>query len=245
MVNGNPSHVSKWIKNIVLEEELDIDKFTLDGEIPEQVATIVLDEETVELSTKRKHHHTRSYVRQMRMDKAMSMLYQNRITTKLVSERPIYKSKRTKKRRKTLIKFEPSIADDEWKKEREWLYILTVNNKIVKIGGTRKGLKSRTKSYLSGHYVKERGEKQSSSSTNAYIYNTFEHYIRSGYIVEMYGIRLPPLVEHRVVFGKKMVINAQTYHAYESHCLLAYKEQTGHYPVLSSNCDPSYRCLVS
>jgi len=65
--------------------------------------------------------------------------------------------KKGKKKRNTLICFNPTIPIEEFNKKTEWLYLLTINDRIVKIGGTRVGLKGRTASYLCGHHTKERG----------------------------------------------------------------------------------------
>ena len=59
------------------------------------------------------------------------------------------------------------------------IYIFTINNYIVKIGGTRNGLKDRTNSYLCGHYILERGKSGKCSITNAFIYNTFDFYLQN------------------------------------------------------------------
>ena len=53
-----------------------------------------------------------------------------------------------------------------------------MNDYIIKIGGTRTGLKERCGSYLCGHHVEERDKSGDCSKTNAYIYNTFEFYLR-------------------------------------------------------------------
>jgi hypothetical protein len=45
--------------------------------------------------------------------------------------------------RQTVIKFETTISADDWKSQNEWLYLFVVDGKIVKIGGTRAGLKKK------------------------------------------------------------------------------------------------------
>ena len=81
------------------------------------------------------------------------------------------------KKRNSLIQFIPSIDANDYKKKTEWLYLFLINNRIVKIGGTRTGLKERTGSYLCGHHVEERGKSGDCSKTNGFIYNTFEFYL--------------------------------------------------------------------
>ena len=84
------------------------------------------------------------------------------------------------KKRNTLIQFVPKISDEDFNKKTEWLYLLVINDRIVKIGGTRTGLKGRVASYLCGHHIEERGKSGDCSKTNGFIYNTFEFYLSLG-----------------------------------------------------------------
>lgn len=145
------------------------------------------------------------------------------------------------KKRGTLIKFEATIPNEDFAKKSEWLYLFTINGKIVKIGGTRTGLKGRVASYLCGHHIEERGKSGDCSKTNGFIYNTFEFYLNLGYEIQMYGYELPKSEITIEIFGKETKITAQTYHAYESTFLEDFKKTYDDYPVLSDNCDPDYK----
>ena len=103
----------------------------------------------------------------------------------VVMDNDIYKN--GKKRRQTLIKLE-YIDDSLYKEEKECIYIFTINNRIVKIGGTRNGIHNRWSSYLCGHHTKERGKSDKMSETNANVYNTLEFYLRLGCVVELYRL---------------------------------------------------------
>ena len=145
------------------------------------------------------------------------------------------------KQRNTMIQFVPSIPKSVFEKNCEWLYLFTINGMIVKIGGTRNGLKQRCGSYLCGHHTTDRGNSGSCSNTNAFIYNTFEFYLKLGCKVEMYGYQLPNTEITIDIFGEQQRITAQTYHAYESTFLEDYKKNYDAYPFLSDNCDPNYK----
>ena len=149
--------------------------------------------------------------------------------------------KQGNKKRKTLIQFVPTISTEAFKKKTEWLYLLVINGMIVKIGGTRTGLKGRVVSYLCGHQIEERGKSGDCSKTNGFIYNTFEFYLNLGCKIQMYGYELPKTEISIEIFGKKRKITAQTYHAYESTFLEDYKKNYNEYPILSDNCDPDYK----
>jgi hypothetical protein len=145
--------------------------------------------------------------------------------------------------RQTVIEFVPTIPVEEWKKKAENIYFFTIDDKIVKIGGTRTGLKDRTQSYLCGHHIPERGKSRDCSKTNGYIYNTFDHYIRNGHAVKMWAYEIPPAVVKMNVWGKEVLVAAQTYTAFETQALELYKTTAGHYPALSDNSDPSHRSM--
>jgi hypothetical protein len=161
----------------------------------------------------------------------------------VVLDRDVFASGKNQgnKKRNTLIQFVPTIAIEEFNKKSEWLYLLLINDKIVKIGGTRTGLKGRVSSYLCGHHIEERGKSGDCSKTNGYIYNTFEFYLNLGCRIQMFGYKLPKTEIQIEIFGKETNIVAQTYHAYESTFLEDYKKTYNEYPILSDNCDPDYK----
>ena len=149
--------------------------------------------------------------------------------------------KQGNKNRNTLIQFIPKISNEAFSKKTEWLYLLVINDRIVKIGGTRTGLKGRVASYLCGHHIEERCKSGDCSKTNGFIYNTFEFYLNLGCKIQMYGYELPKTEITIEIFGKETKITAQTYHAYESTFLEDYKKNHNEYPILSDNCDPAYK----
>jgi len=132
------------------------------------------------------------------------------------------------------------LSIGSWSKEAACKSVV-INDMIVKIGGTRTGLKGRVASYLCGHHIEERGKSGNCSKTNAFIYNTLVFYLNLGCKIQMYGYELPKTEITIEIFGKKIKITAQTYHAYESTFLEDYKKNYNEYPILSDNCDPDYK----
>ena len=145
------------------------------------------------------------------------------------------------KKRNTEIQFIPTISMEEFNEKAEWLYIFTINDKIVKIGGTRTGIIGRIGSYLCGHHIQERGKSGDCSKTNGYIYNTFEFYLHLGCKIQMYGYKLPKTEITIEILGKITIIATQTFHAYESTFLEDYKKIYNEYPILNDNCDTDYK----
>jgi hypothetical protein len=149
--------------------------------------------------------------------------------------------KRGVKKRNTLIQFISTISHVAFHAKTEWLYLFVIDGHIVKIGGTRTGLKGRIDSYLCGHHIRERGKSGDCSKTNGFIYNTFEFYLRLGCTIQMYAYELPKTDITITIFDRKIKIAAQTFHAYESTFLADYKKHYHSYPILSDNCDPEYK----
>ncbi len=193
LINGLPN--KKWIKQLILEDELELEEFIFSVQFI-KVADIVLDNET---------------------------------------------KKNGEQKRNTVIRFTPTISKKLWEFNDEWIYIMTMNNRIIKIGGTRNGLKSRCSSYLCGHHTVERGKSGKCSVTNAKVYNTFEFYLNhiENVNLELYGYQLPVSTKNYDIWGENVEIIVQTYHKYESMLLQKYKKQNGKFPVLSDNADPN------
>ena len=147
--------------------------------------------------------------------------------------------KYNKKKRKTLIKFNP-VNYLEFKEQAEWIYIFTIDDKIVKIGGSRVSLFNRTQSYLCGHHTIDRGNSGSCSNTNAFIYNTFIHYLQLKYEIQMYGFKLPKIFVDIEILNKKIKIPVQTFHSYESIYLNSFRKKYKKFPYLNYNIDPNY-----
>ena len=147
---------------------------------------------------------------------------------------------------KTVISFErdkDSIGLKEWRKKSEIIYIFTIDNKIVKIGGSRVGIAGRISSYLCGHHIYERSGNDKCSITNARVYNTFDYYLQEGHVIDMYVYILEDTISTQNIFGRDYDIYVQTYHAYESVALDIYKRENGKFPKLSDNSDPSYKVI--
>lgn len=141
------------------------------------------------------------------------------------------------KKRKTLIKLETMIEEKEYSSDKnEWIYILTINGEIVKIGGTANGLKKRMASYLCGHHTQDRGRSGKCSVTNAYVYNTLYHHLKiKNNIIKMYGYLLPKKEIKINVLGKNKNVYPQTYHLYEADFIENFVHVYGKFPQLSKN----------
>lgn len=144
--------------------------------------------------------------------------------------------------RKTHLKLTPLVDPGTYRDSHEWIYLLVVDGDIVKIGGTRKGLRHRLDvSYGCGRCVEERGGSGKCSVTNAFVYNTLVFYAESGSKIEVYGRLLPPYHVAVPMFGTTVNIKAQVFHGIESTYMSDFRETYGFLPFMSDNSDPTHR----
>jgi len=116
---------------------------------------------------------------------------------------------------------------------RELIYILAIDHKVAKIGGTYVGMKGRHSSYNCG--TRKARNKGTCSVTNFNITESQYVAIRDGKPVEWYVFDVP-LAEATInVWGETMTYNAKTFYKYESNLCEKYRKITGHFPLLSSN----------
>lgn len=153
----------------------------------------------------------------------------------------------TSKRQTTLT---VEIVDKPlWEIKKEFIYLFTLNDYIMKIGGTRDGMKGRWSSYSCGYYVSQRKNKHGKnypgkmSVTNAHLYHTIENSLinNKNNKWKIYVWNLPISKFDMNILGEDTIIIAQTFHAYETICIKKYKNITGSLPMLCDNCDPNYK----
>ncbi len=148
-------------------------------------------------------------------------------------------------RRQTVIMAVPDTP--KWNADIEALYAIVRDGRIMKLGGTRTGMKKRFSSYLCGHCVPQRLSAAGQpfpgkmSVTNAHLYHTIEDGLLRGEDWKIYMWELPNVQITVDILGTPTVITAQTYHAYESRAMQRFVETAGAIPLLCNNADPNYR----
>jgi hypothetical protein len=137
---------------------------------------------------------------------------------------------------------------EKWNTKKEYIYIITRNEEIMKIGGTRDGMKGRWSSYGCGYYVPQRLNKNGEpypgkmSVTNAHLYHTIEEDLLENNSSWKFYIWDLPVTHYDInILGKSQKVIAQTYHAYETCCIEQFKSMNGTIPILCDNCDPRYK----
>lgn len=123
--------------------------------------------------------------------------------------------------------------ESKYNEYRELIYILAIDGKVAKIGGTYVGMKGRHQSYNCG--TRKARAKGTCSVTNFNITEAQYAAICDGKSVEWYVFDVP-LAEATInVWGEEVSYNAKTYYKYESALCDKYRQLTGHFPLLSSN----------
>ena len=129
-----------------------------------------------------------------------------------------------KKKRRTDIIFRNVIPESEWNEHKEWIYIITCDSKVIKIGGTRTGLKGRTQSYLCGR--PEFRKTGTCSTTNYTLYVSILNLLKKGHHIEMFAKKLDTYKVKAQEFGFDIDMDVQVFHAFESKMLEQYKKET-------------------
>lgn len=123
--------------------------------------------------------------------------------------------------------------EEKYNQYRELIYILTIDGKVAKIGGSYVGMKGRHSSYNCG--TRKARAKGTCSVTNFNITEVQYTALRDGKTVEWYVFDVP-IIETKIdVFGEEFSYNAKIFYKYESTLCEKYKRMTGHFPLLSSN----------
>ena len=118
-----------------------------------------------------------------------------------------------------------------WKdSSAEWIYCITYNDHIVKIGMTITSLKDRYKSYACGD--RKTMKTGTPSTTNFVVNETNYAALLCGVKVEIHAIRLDKVKSEVTRFGVTKEINMSVARDYEEMVTDLFVEYSGHIPVL-------------
>jgi hypothetical protein len=131
------------------------------------------------------------------------------------------------------------ICNNEiYKQKQNCIYIITCNRKIITIGGSKNGMKNRIGSYMSGHCIPERTNKNGlpypgkMSMTNAYVYNTITYYLQHNYTFEVYMYPINSKYIKLNIFNTIKIVPVQLYEEYKQNALKTYFAIKNKYPPL-------------
>jgi hypothetical protein len=128
------------------------------------------------------------------------------------------------------------ITSDKYREHSDGVYLIVINGKVVKIGGTSTGLSKRWASYGNGTAkIREAGN---GSVTNYYVTTAIREALKSGCSVEWFYKKMEYETKTLNLYGtviNENVYTNGTYKMHEKSLLEFYKNQTNNYPKLSSN----------
>ena len=116
---------------------------------------------------------------------------------------------------------------------KEVVYILSIDGKVAKIGGTKVGMKGRHQSYNCG--TRKARAKGTCSVTNYNLTEAQYAAIKAGKTVEWFCYDVPVVEATLDVFGETHQVKTSLFTKYEAVLLARYAELTGSFPLLSDN----------
>ena len=127
--------------------------------------------------------------------------------------------------------------ESDFSSKNGWVYCLTIDRRIVKIGMTEVTLKSRFSSYCAGT-LKAR-QKGTCSVTNYYCSETIRTCLRAGNKVEVFAWHAPDMSVEIMLFGNPAKALAKTAYLYEDAWMSLYEKINGSKPALCRNTSKS------
>ena len=129
------------------------------------------------------------------------------------------------------------IPSKEYYEYCDGVYLIVIDGKIVKIGGTETGLGKRWASYNNGT-DKIRNGAANGSVTNYYVTTALKTALKTGHSVEWYYKKMNYETRTLNLYGIEITENVcvnGTYKMHEKTLLEFYKNKSSNYPKLSTN----------
>lgn len=120
-----------------------------------------------------------------------------------------------------------------WGRNEEWIYLIVVDDIIIKAGGTSDGLAGRFGSYRAG--TQENRKNGTCSVTNYVVHQSILNLLNNGNKVEIWGYKVPEIEVNVDVFGNKNNIKVQIFKTFEHKIFDIIEEIAGSRPILSLN----------
>jgi hypothetical protein len=122
---------------------------------------------------------------------------------------------------------------NSYKDHNQWVYILTIQDKIIKIGDSTMTLSGRWNSYSAG--TRSAREKGTCSTTNYYISEIIRVALNMKLEVKLYGYPIPNRIYDIDVFGDKESALADFVKLYEGKMIERFNNIYGKLPVVGKN----------
>ncbi len=133
---------------------------------------------------------------------------------------------------RVLVDFIP-CNDELYEGEGEYIYLICFNNKVIKIGGTRTGMKKRMGSYKCG--TRRYRKKGTCATTNYHLMEAMYAALMEGKQVDFYVYKVPTIQTTQEVFGETKTIETSMFTHFESRLIEVFTDVNGTRPVMSPN----------
>ena len=118
------------------------------------------------------------------------------------------------------------------------VYLIVIDGKVVKIGGSETGLGNRWGSYNNGR-PDIRKNAGNGSVTNYYVTQAIRQALKDGHKVEWYVKKMEFKIEEMTLYSGEVLTNKiypnGKFKDHEADLLTLYESKSGHFPALSSN----------
>jgi hypothetical protein len=122
---------------------------------------------------------------------------------------------------------------EAWASHNGWAYILTVADKVAKIGMTEVTLSSRFSSYKAG--TLQARNKGTCSVTNFYCSEVIRQALKAGHEVNIYAMQAPEAVATLDVLGEQIDVRSKVAYMYEAKLLEKFESRYDSKPLLCRN----------
>lgn len=118
-----------------------------------------------------------------------------------------------------------------------WIYFITLNDKIVKIGesGNPLGIRMAYSNQPTTGSKSRLGRYRTGDGTDASIRNALREDIRKGNIVSIWAKKCQIYSSEHTIAGNSISVNTTIHKALECHYLDYFKTQFGYYPILNKS----------
>jgi len=121
----------------------------------------------------------------------------------------------------------------EWGGDKGWVYVISANDRVVKIGQTDATLSSRFSSYQAGTHKNR--DKGTCSVTNWNCSEFWRVCLSEGVNLEVFAYQVPTTETKIKVFGQYKIARNKHAYLYENALLNKYESLKGNKPILSNN----------
>jgi autotransporter-associated beta strand protein len=120
-----------------------------------------------------------------------------------------------------------------YKNHQQWVYVLTIGGRVVKIGNSTMTLSGRWNSYTAG--TRKNRNKGTCSTTNYFISEIIRVSLLKGFEVKLYGYPIPNRIQAIDVFGDTEIQLADFVKVYEGKLIKKFNDIYGKLPIVGKN----------